>query len=747
MPVNAVKKYLVSSAAYPFFLVTGDTQYEAIKDRLTELSFAFIRVSTYCSDNDMDKLPDIDRLIEKLTAEGIGQENRLAVIGLGEHLAFCGTDEARKTLLKLKDLGLGNKKVVFLLRGMKNSVKKLQASDARLDARRVYIDEPAESDVAVTILDQSIGLSVLTGYKKLLGTLENGASGPFAVNTRMKLEQSIYTIRVISSAYDGVKFVDRNFLLPKISGNDEQWAYLLTELTENGQMEFVLAKYGIQGNFEALFDKHIMGMGFSNWLYFIALKQKQYAIQNTYLKHVLAITESFPGFRYNVLHAIAAYAHDDQRFINLYNNRKSLVKNLPESEIASFVVENRRDVKESIYRLTDNTKVEREEIIAWVAQHGMIPQAAELYPALGDYMKKFTFSCKEIPDFLTSYFDDYKRQKVLNRIEDYHLALVAEQAQARDYNWLRTRNEKLDEIEKEGAYLYWLDALGVEYLAFISEACHKRGLSLSIKIARAELPTITTINNGFYSEWQGKKESTKRLDEIKHKAEGGYNFEDNKYPIHLAEELTVLTQVIEKAATKLALRECSSFVIISDHGASRLAVLKMQEEKYETETKGVHSGRCCKYFEPYELPNATPENGYLVLADYGRFKGSRAASVEVHGGASLEEVVVPVIVIKLKDSQIGVELVDKKITASYRKSAEVTLFSKDPLHAVSIVVNGKRYMAEKIDANHYTAVLGDIKRAGAYTAEVYQVDDLIDRIALMVQNESGKKNDAFDDLF
>ena len=62
-------------------------------------------------------------------------------------------------------------------------------------------------------------------------------------------------------------------------------------------------------------------------------------------------------------------------------------------------------------------------------------------------------------------------------------------------------------------------------------------------------------------------------------------------------------------------------MIVSDHGASRLAVLHRKEEKYDTDTTGEHSGRCCKLFQPYDLPFAAEENGYLILADYGRFQG------------------------------------------------------------------------------------------------------------------------------
>lgn len=79
-----------------------------------------------------------------------------------------------------------------------------------------------------------------------------------------------------------------------------------------------------------------------------------------------------------------------------------------------------------------------------------------------------------------------------------------------------------------------------------------------------------------------------------------------------------------------------------------MAVLSQHEEKYFTDTKGEHSGRCCKYFDDYDIDNSISENGYIVLTDYGRFKGSRAANVEVHGGATLEETVVPLIEFTLK---------------------------------------------------------------------------------------------------
>jgi hypothetical protein len=219
--------------------------------------------------------------------------------------------------------------------------------------------------------------------------------------------------------------------------------------------------------------------------------------------------------------------------------------------------------------------------------------------------------------------------------------------------------------------------------------------------------------------------------------------------------LDVLAKVLESSATKLALHHCKRILIVGDHGASRLAVIKEQEEKYETDTKGEHSGRCCKIppnCSPteYDLPFATEGNGYLVLADYGRFKGSRAANVEVHGGASLEEVVIPIIELTLANPDTTVEIVEKIITANPLKAkakpAAFTLFSKSELSNVSIIIKGKPYTAERTDKNHHRIVT-DITKTGEYLADVFDGDNLIGKININVQSETSKKNDAFDNLF
>jgi len=746
MQIDSIKKYLTSSVKTPYFLFISDGQYKTAIDELSLLGLDFVQMSGFCGGD--DKLPDIDGLLTYIEAADVNAKSKKFVVtGLGEYLALRGPDEASRTLSRLKDLNVGGAKVVLLLRGLASQITGLQA-DPRFDSRRFSVVNNAECDLSITLAAPSVGLPALSGFKALLAELEDGRCGSVVVNTAVNLDKAIFTVHQISNAYDGIKFSTRGFALARSCGGDARWAELLTELNQsNGSLDEVFEKNGLGNNLESDFYARIAGSDYCNWLYFICLKSKADILQNGYLRFVLDKTSRFEDFVSNILNAIIEIPHTDKRFSSFYRERKVLVEKFPESDIADFVVNNRQVVSESIYKLTDGTRVEREEIIAWLSQNGLIPGLESSYPTLAAYLKKYVFKCPQLADLLTEYFEAYKRQKLSNELETDFLEKVDQLALTRQFNRLLTRNEIIDCVDKSDTFLYWLDAFGVEYLGLIESLVQRRGLSVRVHIARAELPTITSINRDFFDVWQGRKEKNDELDDTKHSDAGGYNFTNNELPIHLAKELDIIAAMIDKAATELALRHCKRFLIVSDHGASRLAVLRRKEEKYDTDTIGEHSGRCCKLFQPYDLPFAAEENGYLVLADYGRFKGSRAANVEVHGGASLEEVVVPIIELSLKDGSITVKLVDEVVTVDYRTGTEINLFFNSPVQDVSVVLNGRPYSASQIDANHYSVKLPDTKRAGEYPADVYAGDNLVGKVMIKTQGKSGKVNDAFDDLF
>lgn len=164
--------------------------------------------------------------------------------------------------------------------------------------------------------------------------------------------------------------------------------------------------------------------------------------------------------------------------------------------------------------------------------------------------------------------------------------------------------------------------------------------------------------------------------------------------------------------------------------------------------KGEHSGRCCPVSDIDEKPDfATEENGYWVLANYDRFKGGRKANVEVHGGAALEEVCVPIIEITPQNEKIDVRLLDsyKNITVSFRKSALIKFFINKKLNNLKVKIEGKYYDAQPTAEEFvYQVSMPDIRKAKNYIFDVYASENMIaSGLQFNVKSEVTVEKDLF----
>lgn len=758
MLCKAVDDYLDNAKGLPFFYAVGDDDYKFVLDELEQRELKIVRVSDFCKKD--DKFPDLDELVDFFrTADVDYRNNKFVLIGLGEYLLLRGAKEVENKLRKFKTTTLGNARVVLLLRGVADAIRTLVAEDVRMEEQnRVYLSESILYNLSAINIKQKVGVIEKSGVKWLLRQFEDGKSGNCEFSSVLTYDDSVMKVVSIESAYSALKYRMPDFLLCRDYGTEKQWSRLLDALERTDyDLERLFEKYGLDENYEEEIEKKVGGLELKNWLFFLSMKMHPERIKNLYLSYVIQETESFDELKDNILKRIATVSHADTGFEKLYEARKKLIRNFTDSDIAIFIKENEIDPKEEIYHYTDITLTERKRILSWVSKNGWKDDYIYIYPALAAYLKKYIFNCGSLSDALTEYFEQYKKQKVENYLALDYLALVDKYATDPIYAKLPTRDGVINALDdKKNTYLYWIDSLGVEYLSYINELAREKGLSIHVEMARADLPTITSVNKSFYEEWNGKKKyKEEALDDTKHHAKGGYFFADSpdatEEPIHLARELEIIEEAIERAKMELAMHNCKIFVIASDHGASRLAVLRKKEEKYETDTAGEHSGRCCKVFDDCNLENKIEENGYFVLTDYGRFKGSRRANVEVHGGATLEEIVVPIITLKLKRQvEVKIKLLNaENLQADRKQGTTVLLYISDVENTshISLVVNGNKYLASCDDSTHYTIKLTDIKRSKKCSADVYDGDDLIGNLKLDIKGKSGNVDTEFDAEF
>ena len=427
-------------------------------------------------------------------------------------------------------------------------------------------------------------------------------------------------------------------------------------------------------------------------------------------------------------------------------------------QILSFIDRFSKGINTICY-LTDNTQKEQETIFSFLDQYGLEMDQSKLmdilskvYPALHQYLLPYRFGNA----LLDQYFQDYKYQKVINKILPEFEVEVEEQAKKREYNYiLPPRTSVVESLNRKDAQLYFMDAMGVEYLGYILAVCKELNMIANVKVCVAELPSITSRNKEFLDLFADAKYQTvsiKDIDDIKHHGKYDFDFYKNsKLPIHLIKELEVIRTALVKIRNDLLESPLQRVFMIADHGASRLAVLHDTENVWEMAESGQHSGRFCPKSDVDEKPEFAADAGdFWALANYDRFKGGRRANVEVHGGATLEELCVPIIELTYmaEKPEIALMPIDSddfaigdipEIEVSFRKKAALKIFSTVSLQNASLSIDGTFYPAIDLGNNCYRVDMHELKKQGTYYADVCSGDNVLAENLPFVIKKEGQK--------
>lgn len=433
-----VTDYFSGRVAQPFFYVVGDECYKSALQDLKCAGGAIVKLSDYCGRNG-DRFPDIDDWYYNLrTADVNYNSNRIVVLGLGEYLALRGENFAERELLRLKDMTLGEARVVILLRGVLKQVENVIQNDHKIRGqKRLYIDQNAITKISIIKVPQYDEITRCVGIKHLLQELESGRSGEIYVGTSLSLDDSLLCKKNVTDAFSLVKLILGNCcILTSELGSEKQYRFLADNLMHfEGNLRRVFEHYEIGDEVVDDLSKYVSEMSDRSWLVFVYLKWSVDSIRNEYLKLVVKNTNRFDEFKRNLLVEFTKYTRKDKQFKVFYQHRKKLFKGFSEADISIFVKENEVNPEESIYRLTDNTKLERQAVVKWIATYGWRNDASYVYPALDAYLKKYVFDERTcvLSKELTEYFEIYKEDKVLNRVSCALLDLVEKHADALTY--------------------------------------------------------------------------------------------------------------------------------------------------------------------------------------------------------------------------------------------------------------------------------------------------------------------------
>ncbi len=757
--INKIDRHLVNKNVQPLIVdVQNRSDFSELVAHYNVSGNVFVATSQYCN---VDEYPRIESLFDDLSSK----EGRIFVTGLAAFLKLQGEQVLRDTLREILGMSSVGRVVVITYQ----CSQYLNYSDPRLKQRVAIVDGAADEMLSLVFLSPELTLShdviSISGLHCLGDTAESNVATKLYVKTRKRKSDypnSVFSIEELDNAFDILNQRDRTTAdLCEKYGTREQWNYALCKFdNKNSWTALVDSEFGNHMALDIAFPSFNTFDADRQWLYFIALKLFG-AKNNWCLNEAARKATSIRELVKQAYRSLIDIPKESPEFERDYLSRKTLIAYLgnPTDEVIDYCRIVQSKGKNAIYYLTDNTQKEKELIFQVLDKYADDYSKEEVYsalklayPALYQYLSAYRFK----NDLLDSYFQSYKYQKVINRVLPEFDKIVTEQAVKREYNLiLEPRSSKIESIDRTDAQLYFVDAMGVEYLSYIMSVCNELGLMANVTVCSCELPSITSQNKEFLELFEDSQlpiVTIKDIDDIKHHGKDNFDYQRTKLPIHLIKELAILRELLEKIKERLTDGTVKKAILVADHGASRLAVIHETECIWEMPSKGEHSGRCCLKTDIDAQPEyATDAGEFWALANYDRFKGSRKANVEVHGGATLEEVTVPIVELTCLTDTVEVHILPvnatsidgvPEITVSYRKKAAIKIFATAKLQNISIGIDGKYYDAVPTEEGFYIVEMPDLKHAKTYSVDVYSCGNIIAKgLTLKVKKEGSSERE------
>ena len=620
-----------------FINVDSLSNWFEMKNFLDMLATNFISLSDYCTGD--DNFPNLRKLRNDLQ-----KENRtICILPLSEFLRINPDQAAQETnlFLSLYKGEVYSFRIYFLMYRLKSFFLSLRITDPRRENCVLLSSAEVTDNYSLTIIQKSMRLKTTServdGFKKYLRYWEKSPAASLTLYT----ENAIYLqdkkffddVKVIANAFDLLR---HHYDLPaefkRDFGREENWQRLAELVATAGSFErtFRLSEFE---NFSGLDN-------FQKWL--LWLKRK---LQGSgYVSRCAKLSNSPEEFVTQIYKLI--FSCDDEKFFDERREILSLMKTFPPETFFERV--SRSDKRLALKILMDNSHAERLLIFETLQRFRFSELNAarkilqQTFPQLANYLSE---AAEGFTEEQTEYFRRYRWLKVTNRLtEDFNRRVkeIARNAERNIYA-LKSRNEIVSEEYSNAAAIFFVDGLGAEYINFLAADFSSLGENFSVKyqVGRCNFPSLTELNKDFL---QGRNIAAEvlELDKLKH--------ESRTYPENILGELKFLSTLKEKILHALEVH--GKIILCADHGTSRLAVL-VRQTKFDTAfpPEGRRAYKNGRFADA--LPNNTETfqtaleyDGKIIFADYSRFTQKGSPGSEIHGGASLEEILVPIITIE-----------------------------------------------------------------------------------------------------
>lgn len=612
-----------------------------------------IKVADCLSDDDT-RLPMPNVLMSAVDGKVGALNGRALVIGLDAYFAVLDTEGITVFISELRsrlDNNALNADYLLSVHSNLNLVPRYE------EARSVVFIEGNEEELEelriMAYSDKWVKSGGLVGYKQLLGQLDQyKPSGSYTLILPNLTDKQAGIGNAVSFVLDTRDVAAQLFGLDA-ELTDATLEFLLSKSAENGQSaeNYLEGLFGTGNINTRLALKRLLELpNDSLWQAHIWLLDRRLPSDSCIAKVISSnVTRDNILRKYVVDTAIAVISDINAKKYAV--ERAEALKAIG-SDYESLIIEfigQTKEMGDALQFLNCGTNVERVEIVRRAStedlSYGLPKQYVELFPTLSDYFSS-AFEFEDVAT--TAYFSEYRRFKVSGSITDSFVKRAYDFVVPKTYP---TRDAVMAELQtKSDVALLVVDAMGAEYMPLLLALAKRRGMNIeSHTVVTAKLPTETAFNP---IKWDGARilPEIKSIDNIVHN--GVAKHEASIPERNFAETLRIFeTEIMNRIADGLA--RFTRVVVTADHGASRLAVIAHNENKGTTLPWDGQPDDWRYSLAPQGVPRPPEleqeyfpetEKTYWIVRGYNRLPKMGGKLYELHGGATLEERLVPVVV-------------------------------------------------------------------------------------------------------
>lgn len=509
------------------------------------------------------------------------------------------------------------------------------------------------------------------------------SSLPINVNYVHARPDNIFKFTPITNAHDYItQFMDINLDFIPNKEDETYMDILLEDVVKSGKEEFDIWNYVRERFNKARLTPdaalEVWGQdyrtAYDRWLLKKYLENTPELVGHEYLHLCLSDCSDldkpyslFTKLAQHIFYVLpdASKYHDERERV-MRKLSAQFVQNVPLSQqewIQTHIVElGKQSTDSAVYFCTGTFDFEK-ECLMWVYAHHKGEEcsrkALNLYPELSYYLEKtipIEYAGKQ--EWAYDYAEKYKQAKIADILTDDVKAVVKEKNANKDtfYHWyfdFTNTKERMQVLAKSPSLkpdkIYWLDGLGIEYFSLIRKLVESDGQFHIVhsEFTRANLPSETTLN-GFYDEGVIKYDGIDKL---------GHDNAQYKPCATLVREIDMVKEYVKRIISDNRGAPVT-IAIVSDHGMSALsrkAESRKLEGKYDHEGRflRVEKGKFADDDFFFTHPNENDNNYYRVALTHSSL--SKKPTHEVHGGATPEEVIVPLIIISNKSESVKLD--------------------------------------------------------------------------------------------